>query len=80
LRNEASFAGAVVDVAEAFSRLDLGVHRTTGKHLATTKEVVANGLANEALTARTEFSNDRYDVVMEYPIKVRKRSFVAIDV
>ena len=27
--------------------------------------MVANGLANEVLTARTEFSNDRYDVVME---------------
>eukprot|EP01045_Picozoa_sp_COSAG04_P000624 COSAG04_NODE_16_length_40397_cov_59.653677_3_plen_314_part_00 len=56
---------AVVDVAEAFSGLDLGVHRTTTPFLETTKEVVANGLSNEALSARTEFSNDRYDCVME---------------
>ena len=60
---------AVVDVAEAFSGLDLGVNRTTTQFLETTKEVVANGLSNEALSARTEFSNDRYDCVMEYPIK-----------
>ena len=60
---------AVVDVAEAFSGLDLGVNRTTTQFLQTTKEVVANGLSNEALSARTEFSSDRYDCVMEYPIK-----------
>ena len=56
---------AVVDTQEAFSGLDLGVHRTTTQFLETTKEVVANGLSNEALSARTEFSSDRYDCVME---------------
>ena len=41
------------------------VYAGAARLLETTKEVVANGLANEVLTARTEFSNERYDVIME---------------
>jgi hypothetical protein len=45
---------AVVSVEEAFDMLDIDVRRCQGHKLSTTREVVANGLANEALIARTE--------------------------
>ena len=60
---------AVVSVEEAFSDLDIDIRRCRGKFLATTKEVVANGVANERLMGRAEFCNERYSCLLEYPIK-----------
>ena len=55
-------------VADVFDTLRMDLHRCEGELLATPQQIVNATLANEPLIARTEYSQGRYSVTLEYPI------------
>lgn len=55
--------------AEAFDRARTDVIRVAAEPLPTAAAVVQAVLANRVLTARTAYRSDRYEVVLEYPMK-----------
>jgi len=59
----------VAAVADAFDDVRIDVGYCTGELLGTVDEVIESTLRNDPLVARTEFENDRYHAVIEYPIK-----------
>ena len=58
-----------VAIAEAFSRARFDVHYAEGRLLENAKERVEAVLANEILVVRTAYQDERYRVLLEYPVK-----------
>ncbi len=54
---------------DAFDSLTIQVHVTSGQQLTDPKEIIAATYAHEPLSAVTEYSTDRYRVVLHYPVK-----------
>ena len=58
-----------VAIAEAFSSARFDVHYAEGRLLENAKERVEAVLDNEILVARTAYQDERYRVLLEYPVK-----------
>jgi hypothetical protein len=58
-----------VAIAEAFASARFDVRHAEGRLLENAKERVEAVLANEILVARTAYQDERYRVLIEYPIK-----------
>jgi hypothetical protein len=56
-------------IAGAFDSLRIDLYPCEGKVLATVSEINESTLANEPLIARTEIETDRYQALIEYPVK-----------
>jgi hypothetical protein len=56
-------------VEESFASVRIDLARREGTLLEEAEEVVKAALANRQLVARSEYENERYSVVLDYPIK-----------
>lgn len=55
--------------ADVFDDTRIDVVERSAERLESAHDIIAATLANEILVARTHLSNDRYAVVLEYPVK-----------
>ena len=54
---------------ENFDDFRIDLARLEGEILESPEQIVDAVLGNQSLVARTAFANDRYDVVLDYPVK-----------
>ena len=56
-------------IADAFDNIRIDVTQCAGTELKSPEEIVTATLANHPLVARTSIETDRYQAVIEYPVK-----------